>query len=421
MAKHPPQATTDPEGPPPLPARALDLLRTTFRAYLEAPAPDSPPEFVAFQAHVPAEQQANVTEVLDRDKTPSKAYRVALVIQLAYGLEADEPLKLTQRQSGARGDKGVAGQVYQLLRAAHVTCPKDVYQNIGKGTRELDRGNFPPFDNFLRWASQPGRKKEELRAAFDYACRRIAATARPVLPMPELDQTRLTFAVVMSLLRDMLAEPSGGAHEQLIAAALLHAKVQQTNVPGHRVEQVQTKGLTVSDASARAAGDIEIRSGHRVVEAFEVTANPYTEKLPGAGRTIRAHDLRGLHVLAGIDKPFDEVLRELLGLTDDVSVLELGSFIAVQVAELTKASRAEALRRLHEYLDRYQPVLDRVNAYVELLGRHGLTAPLAAGGPSGAPIPPPATAHPEGTPGVAPAEPGGKGPPHDLDQEPPAG
>jgi hypothetical protein len=147
-----------------------------------------------------------------------------------------------------------------------------------------------------------------------------------------------------------------------------------------------------------------------VVEAFEVTANPYTDKLPGAGRTIRAHDLRALHVLAGIDKPFDEVLRDLLGLTDDVSVLELGSFIAVQVAELTKASRAEALRRLHQYLDRYQPVLARVNAYVELLSRHELTVPQAGGATGGAPPAPPAALS-QAPPGVASAEPGSTPPP----------
>jgi hypothetical protein len=59
---------------------------------------------------------------------------------------------------------------------------------------------------------------------------------------------------------------------------------------------------------------------------------------------------------------------------EDVSVLEIRPFVAALTAELTKASRLSALNRLYELLDRLQNEVALVNAYVEGLGRHGLTA-----------------------------------------------
>jgi hypothetical protein len=199
------------------------------------------------------------------------------------------------------------------------------------------------------------------------------ATARPVEPMPALNQGVLTFAAVMSLFDQLLNIPSGGAYEQFVVASLLHAKVEQTNVPGHRTERVETKKLTAADASSGAAADIQIKAGSRTVEAFEVTANPWPDKLEGARAKMRAHDLARLHIIAKVED-IEAVLRDLRDREEDISVLDLLPFVASLLAELTKAGRANALNRLYQLLDRYQAEIARVNDYVRLLHATRLTA-----------------------------------------------
>lgn len=345
--------------------RAWDLLRTTLESGL-AERQQASAAAPTFAASVPPEQREQVRAVLESDPTPTRAYRIALVIQLAYGIESDAPLDLTQRPPGARGV--VAKRCGELLKKAHVVAPVNAYQNIGKNAVNLARGNFAAFDTVLRWASEPARTKEELRAIFEYACHCIARTARPIDPLPDVDQARLTFAAVLKLFDDMLNVGSGGAHEQFIVTSLLHAKVEQ----GGTRQRVETKNLTASDHSSGSAADVQVKTGTNVDEAFEVTANQWTEKITGAARTIRAHDLARLHILAGIEN-FQAMLSDLLGRPEDISVVDLRSFITVLTAELRKQFRASALRRLYELLDRYQPNPDLVNGYVRKLRDHGLT------------------------------------------------
>jgi hypothetical protein len=195
--------------------------------------------------------------------------------------------------------------------------------------------------------------------------------------MPELDPTKLTFAAVMSLLAEMLTVPSGGAHEQLIAAALLEAKVEQAGT----AERVETKNLTASDRSSATPADVQVKHGNEIREAFEVTANEWVEKVDEAGRKIRAYDLKRLHIIARIDpQRYEEMLDGLRQLGFDLSALDLRAFFSVHVAELQRVFRASALRRIYELLERRQPDIALVNAFVERLHRHGLTVP--AGGPS---------------------------------------
>lgn len=113
--------------------------------------------------------------------------------------------------------------------------------------------------------------------------------------MPELNRSALTFARVVSLLSGLLDTPSGGAFEQFAVAALLHTLVDNH---GEGRVRVETKNLNASDCSAFVAGDVQIASGSRVLEAFEVTANDWRTKLAGASKTIRDNDLSRLHVIA---------------------------------------------------------------------------------------------------------------------------
>src|SRR5690606_24767799 len=102
-------------------------------------------------------------------------------------------------------------------------------------------GNVPEFDKILHWGTSASQR--DLQALFDYTCARVVLLARPVTPMPELDVPRLTFYRVGSLLDDLLAIPSAGAHEQFAVAAFLGTLVEEFGVAGLAGLRVDTKNL----------------------------------------------------------------------------------------------------------------------------------------------------------------------------------
>jgi hypothetical protein len=139
-----------------------------------------------------------------RDK---KSYRDALLVQLAYSVAAGEVLDLTLRQPGARA---VGSWLGQYLASNHIAAVKDAFQNIGKNTDALARGNYQEFDDFLRWASQPERQVCEITAAFEYISQRVASTARAVKILPEIDPSRLNFAAMAHLVGGALVDAFSG-------------------------------------------------------------------------------------------------------------------------------------------------------------------------------------------------------------------
>lgn len=292
------------------------------------------------------------------------SYRDGVLIQLGYGV-AVPALDLTKRPEGARG---MAQQLGEFLAARHITAVKDAYQNIAKNSDVLTRNNVPAFDRLLVWAT--GATPEQREAALRLACAVVAATARPVLPMPPVNRSALTFARFVDLLHALLASPSGGAFEQFAIAALLHCVVANH---GEGRARVETKNLNASDRSSYAAGDIQLVTGTRVLEAFEVTANDWRTKVGAASKTIRDNDLSRLHIIAARPEADRAAASaELRALAEDVSVLDARQVVEVLAALLTRPQRAEALTRLYEYLDRYQPDTERVNLFVRKLGEAGL-------------------------------------------------
>ncbi|MEM0989911.1 MAG: hypothetical protein AAGK00_13605 [Pseudomonadota bacterium] len=287
------------------------------------------------------------------------SYRDGVLIQLGYGV-ADPDLDLTVRPEGARG---MAQNLGVFFAERHITAVKDAYQNIAKNTDQLARGNVPAFDRLLHWATDAS--VAERQSALLMACAVVAATARPVLPMPELNRSALTFSRTTSLLHALLATPSGGAYEQFVFAGLLHTLVQSHSADQVRVE---TKSLNASDRSSFAAGDVQIATGARAIEAFEVTANSWRTKMDNASKTVRDNDLSRLHIVANRpEAERGEVAERLAQLTEDVAVLDVRQAVEVLTAVLTRPQRADALTRIYEYLDRYQPDTARVNLLVERL------------------------------------------------------
>ena len=314
---------------------------------------------------IPAAQVKNIDAVLASTRV---SYRDVLIVQLAYKIASDQAGNLTVRHAGART---VGKRLGQFFAEHHIPSVQDAYQNIGKNSTNLTRGNFPEFDSFLQWATTEKTITDaQIEAAFDYVCAAVAVTARPVLPMPPLDRGTLTFGSVSRLLRDLFDLGSQGAYEQFAIASLLSALIEQTAPHQYRVE---TKNLNASDRSSRAAGDIQIMTGNRVVEAYEVTANDWETKLPGAEKTVKDHDLTRIHIVASISEgAVERVLQKLDGQAVDVSVLNLREFAVSLASVLTRSFRAYALERMYEYLDRYQPDVGRVNRYVDMIESLGL-------------------------------------------------
>lgn len=312
---------------------------------------------------LPPEQQTQLDAIMTSD---DQSYPPGVVVQAAYALSGYDDL--TTRHPGGRS---MTGKVGRLLAAHHIPGVKDAYQNIGKNNTELVRGNFKAWDDFLEWGRDydGDDRRKLLEAVFKYACAHLADQARPIKPLPEIDRAKLTFARTLSVFRSLLEGGSEGAHEQFTVAALLHALVAQYGVSGQRVD---TKSLNASDKSSRTAGDVQVLTANRVIEALEVTANDWETKTSGAEETIRSHDLTRLQIVANVED-YDQAIAELKRFAVDLSVIHIESFVAIVTAVLTKQFRAVALERLYELLDRNQPVVQRVNDYVDVLTDQGLT------------------------------------------------
>jgi hypothetical protein len=292
------------------------------------------------------------------------SYREGALTQLAWSLSSPTPIDVTQRQKGGRT---ATADLKKILEARHISA-RNAFENIGKNSPELRRGNVPAWDAFLGWATSA--KEAERKAAFGYLLARVSLMSRPVLPMPELDRAKLTFAHVARLFKVMLDAPSGGVHQQFIVTACLHAIIEEFGVGGPGGLRVETKNVSTSDATSGAAGDIQIMRGGRTEEAFEVTANPWQSKISAATRVTRSADLQRTHVVASA--PSDD-FSSIEALEADVSVLDVGAFVRTMIALMRKPAREAALVRLYDLLDRLQPDIEKTNEYVNLLRRHGLT------------------------------------------------
>jgi hypothetical protein len=297
------------------------------------------------------------------------SYRDGLMIQLAFGLEAPASFDHTKRASGARG---VGQQLGKAHRGRHIAGVNDAYENIGKNSVDLVRGNIAPFDRLLGWMNVADAATRE--ALLTYIVARVALTARPVSPMPELARTALTFVGVSGFLEDLMSVPSGGAYEQFAVTAFLGALVDQFGLGGVGALGVKTKNINASDASAGTAADVQIMRGGMVEEAFEVSANDWRTKVDQAIQAARNADLPRAHVLASNGDDLSGLEELLEGTTVDVSVMETRAFLRVLCGVLKKPGREDALRRLYDATDRLQADVARTNRIVELLGRHGLTA-----------------------------------------------
>lgn len=234
-------------------SRVVERIVSTLDAYLA--------DVGAAQAVVDAAPGVLPHEVLEDANAvltfrKGLSYRDGLMIQVAWGLEVEDGFDHTQRGEGGRS---VAQQLGQANGARHIAKVNDAFENIGKNTPNLARGNMAAFDRLLAWMNTaPAVEREEL---FKALVASVSLTARPVLPMPELARTSLTFHAVSGFLDELLKSPSGGSFEQFATAAFLGALVDQFGLGGVGQLGVKTKNINASDASAGTAADVQIMRG----------------------------------------------------------------------------------------------------------------------------------------------------------------
>src|SRR5688572_17905539 len=143
------------------------LLRDTLASYLEGKGTGT---IDSLREDVPKGQLSNLDHVLNPGRS-GLSYRDVILSQLAYAI-LSPGLDTTQRPQGARP---LGQRLGTFLRSNHITTVADAYQNIGKNMKELARGNFKEFDDFLIWASSA--TPPELMACFNYGCAVVAATS----------------------------------------------------------------------------------------------------------------------------------------------------------------------------------------------------------------------------------------------------
>lgn len=293
----------------------------------------------------------------------SVAYRDGVLTALAHPIVRGEPFDVTQRPPSGRPASDIIGR--DLLPKLHIKGVRSAYQNIGKNQPNLVRGNNEEWDALLTWAATDATL-DEIRVAYERVAAAIAATARTVLSKPRFRLAHLTFINVMALIDQMLDEPSGGAHEQYITAALLGAALQQEST-GLRV---QTKALNASDASSRSAGDVEILHRNKLQEALEVSANHFETKFGQAMDSMGEYGLPRIHIVApGLKSGgYDELADVVDG---DVSILDPLALAATLVALLDRSGRESALTDLYVLLDRHASA-ELTNAYVRRCWQRGL-------------------------------------------------
>lgn len=319
----------------------LDALLRGLVAGAVDPATDAPPE---------------VKRWLDDLLSKADTYRDGALIVLAYAVDAGTAASVATPPAGRRG---VAQKLAIILDELHVPATRDAFQTLAKGTSTLLGRHRHSWNQLLGWAAHQ-ETIEPIEQAMGYLAAGIAATARDLPTLPELDVARFSFARLVGVVEDLLGVPSGGAHEQFVFAALLHAEAEERG--GRRVE---TKVLSATDASAGTAADVQLLEGGLVVEAYEVTANPWRTKVVQAAAVLRHYDLLRIHIVAPGPAPSGQHIEDALtaaalpaGLVAgsvDLSVLDVGQECRSLVHRLTRPGRRTALAKLWEHLVVRQP------------------------------------------------------------------
>ena len=247
----------------------------------------------------------------------------------------------------------------------------------------------------MQWASEPKRSLDDLNALFQQLAWAFGDTAFVVGDLPELERSAFVFPTFSELISRLLAASSQGAFQQYLFAALLAEYVEATILERRLVV---TKPLFQSDRSAGTAGDVEVRAGQNLEAVYEVSASNWRTKLAQAVDALTTRDeLTAITILAAeVPTAGGEITAAIVasdlpsgvdGRRLDVAVLDLGNECRSLAAKLSVRERANAVRRLYDYLVKFcrtQPSL--VGTLLQELSALGLTEPPTTLSPGTTPM-----------------------------------
>ncbi len=350
--------------------KAKDLMQESLITCIEG----EPPAWIRDASEPLAITEPWIEDLLSKADT----YRAGALTIFCYSVASGDVMDMRPFSEGVRG----TGELTKRLMP-HLSIPAtrgNPFETIAKGAPSYVGRARQSWNDLLTWASSEATL-EDVQAVAAQFVRRLAALRRAVPPMPALDTERLTWAATVSVLETLLAEGSGGAYEQLVVAALveaLHAdEVEQRQV------YVNTKPVSASDESSKAAGDVQVREPSGAVrEAVEVADTNWSGKVAQVVASMKRDDLRRFLILArAAGLPSRAVVEASIAKAKeqpdqrDVAVLDLRSEVRSMVARLDRVTRRRMLQTLYRYLLDYQPRDDRVDAYVEALNEAGVVLP----------------------------------------------
>lgn len=288
----------------------------------------------------------------------SQAAEAALTI-VAFSLSEGRVLDLrsdspdVSRKTGRiPGDRTVGDLLCErLLVPRNIPATKGPFQSsTWRSGYRANQARAAALSSFLDWHENASLLD------LDRVCDRLVATflgaAANLVPLPKVDASSLTFARFRSFLDELFQVKSGGAFEQYCFAALLQREMNASGADG----RVVTKSVRSSDSATGAAGDVIVRRGGRIAEAYEVTARPWRTKLGQLSTSARAgltevtivandvgSDLRGAELEAEL-----AVLQAELAV--DVIVIDLRASLDLFSGRIGRFERADVIRQVYANL-----------------------------------------------------------------------
>jgi hypothetical protein len=322
---------------------------------------------------------ADTLPLLDQLLSKVTAKRDAALINLATAVVQGSTTTIGVATDAQRT---ISKDLADILSELKIERREESFQTVAKGTTDLlsltsRPGPGSAFSPLLRLAE--AKQLAEVEAMVRYMAECIAATARDLPPLPQLDHRKLSFDRVAGLLDDMLGTPSQGVFEQFVFASLLGALAD--DIGGLRVS---TQHINAADASSGAAADVGLWQGGRLIEAYEVTAADWTTKIPKAARMILDQDLSRAHIVVPEVPPTAQEIRAQIehaalpagtdATTLDLSVLDVRHEMRSMVHRLPRLGRLAALTKLYEHLVERQSHAQYVVRYVDAVTASDATA-----------------------------------------------
>lgn len=348
-------------------------VREHLLAVIDQLAVDKQAQKAALAMPPPPRVKAWIDELA---KTPS-SHRDAPLTLLAYPVALGRQVDLTDR---LELDRSTSAKLAGKLRHHKIAATKGALESSSfrhGGTHS--RISKPEVGSLLTWATTADMS--EIERAFMYLAAKVCSTARDIPAMPEIELPDLTFPRLAMFVEHLLDLPSQGAHAQYLFAGFLDAHIRATE-EGLRVV---TKTLFASDGSAKTAGDVQIVRGQAdVKDAFEVSANHWTEKIEQAVSAVRQYDLRSVTIVAeGTPSPYE--LEEALRSWDlppgaEICVVNLRAEMQSLIRRISsRRMRLEALKITHDHLAHKVSDTTAVNQFVDGLFGIGLARPAISG------------------------------------------